>query len=52
VFLIGYAGLSVPVLLVGAALLVFAPATVLVAFAALLLVAVLVSATRLLHQDR
>jgi hypothetical protein len=52
VFLIGYAGLSVPVLLVGAALLVFAPATVLVAFAVLLLVAVLVSATRLLHQDR
>ncbi|WP_396288989.1 MFS transporter [Curtobacterium sp. KT1] len=52
VFLIAYAGLCVPVLLVGAALVVVPPVTVLVVFAALVLVAVLVSATRMLHQGR
>ncbi|MBF4613432.1 MFS transporter [Curtobacterium sp. VKM Ac-1376] len=51
VFLIAYAGLCLPVLLVGAALLVLPPVTVLVAFAGLVLVAVLVAATRMLHQD-
>jgi MFS family permease len=51
VFLIAYAGLTLPVLLVGGALVFFEPGAVLVVFAALLLVAVVVSAVRLLHQD-
>lgn len=49
VFLIAYAGLTVPVLLVGPALVVVEPEVVLVVFAALVLVAVVVSAVRLLR---
>jgi len=51
-FLIAYAGMSVPVLLIGAALLVFPSSAVLVVFAALVLVAVLFSGTRMIAARR
>ena len=51
-FLIAYAGMSVPVLLIGAALLVLPSSAVLVVFAALVLVAVLFSGTRMIAARR
>lgn len=51
VFLIAYAGLCVPVLLVGGALVVFAPIAVLVVFVALVLVAVVASSIGMLRRS-
>jgi MFS family permease len=50
IFLIAYAGLCVPVLLVGGALVFFPPQVVLLVFVALVLAAVVVSALRMLRQ--
>jgi hypothetical protein len=47
VFLVAYAGITLPVLAVGAALLVASPAPVLVVFAALVASAVVVTTVRL-----
>ena len=51
-FLTAYAGMSVPVLLIGVALLFFSSSIVLVVFAALVLVAVLFSGTRMIATRR
>lgn len=50
IFLVGYSGLSLPVLAIGIALLVLPTTVVLPAFALLVLIGVLYSATRLLGQ--
>jgi len=51
-FLIAYAGMSVPVLLIGVALTVLPGTAVLVAFAAIVLVMVLVSGARMIASRR